>query len=555
MEKQNQMTMEQLMEKISSFDERLSYIESALRIREKQGNRSEGIDYNEDESDIDEGMTNPLSESKVFEYGLAWLGSTVLLLGMIFMMSFVTNLFGGLSSCILGFAAAMLTHVLSKYLKITFTYMAFMFSISGHLLIYYSLMKLHFFTASPVIGNMWIVLGLMVAAVGIMFYMAVNTKKELMAVFAFLLLIITGIIGDTTNFTLSLLVVGSVTSIYLFDKCSWKGLLILSLFLTYTGHTIWLIGNPLMGHPAAAVATHQYNLFFLFLYGALYSVVPLIKQKDRFTSDIYNAVIIINGLGFSLVLMLIVLTFYITNYIWIFLLLSLFCLVYSIFLNYKIPRKFDSSFYANLSFMALSIAVFGYANLPGSYVFLGWQSLVVLAVAIWFRSNLIVKMNTLLYAGILIAYLLTAKPLDTYNISFTLIAIISARILNWQKERLNLKTDMIRNVYLVITFFAMLYMLYYAVPKDYVTMSWGLAAVAYMIFSVILKNVKYRLMAILTLLVTVFYLFMFDFSRMGIGYRIIAFIFVGLTILGVSFYYTKKLKKEKEVMPENNESR
>jgi hypothetical protein len=197
--------------------------------------------------------------------------------------------------------------------------------------------------------------------------------------------------------------------------------------------------------------------------------------------------------------------------------------------------------------------VFGYANLPGSYVFLGWQSLVVLAMAIWFRSNLIVKMNTLLYTGILIAYLLTAKPLDTYNISFTLIAIISARILNWQKERLNLKTDMIRNVYLVITFFAMLYMLYYAVPKDYVTMSWGLAAVAYMIFSVILKNVKYRLMAILTLLVTVFYLFMFDFSRMGIGYRIIAFIFVGLTILGVSFYYTKKLKKDKEVISENKE--
>lgn len=553
MEKLNQISMEEMIEKLHSFDERLNRIESTLRIREKSGTLSEVIDYSEEESGNEEEMTNPLSESKVFEYGLAWLGSAVLLLGMIFLMSFVTNIFGGLSSCILGFAAAALTHVLAGYLKKTFTYMAFMFTISGHLLIYYSLMKLHFLSATPVIGNMWIVLGLMIASIGVMFYHAVKTNSELMAVFAFLLLFITGITADNTNFTLSLLVLGAFTALYLFDKYSWKGLLVMSIFLTYIGHTLWLIGNPLAGHPAAAVTTHQNNLFFLFLYGGLYSFVPFSRQGERFTSDINNAVILINGLAFSLALMLIVLTFYITNYIWIFITLSIFCLVYSIILNYKTERKFDSSFYANFSFMALSIAVFGYANLPGSFVFLGWQSLVVLAMAIWFRSNLIVKMNTLLFAGILIAYLLTAKPLDSYNISFTLIAIISARILNWKKERLDLKTDMIRNVYLVITFFAMLYTLYFAVPKDYVTMSWGLAAVAYMIFSVILKNVKYRLMAILTLLVTVFYLFMFDFSRMGIGYRIIAFIFVGLTILGVSFYYTKKLKKGKEVISDSNE--
>jgi hypothetical protein len=553
MEKQNQISLEEMMEKLNSFGDRLNRIESTLRIREKSGTLSEVINYNEDESDTEDELTNPLSESKVFEYGLAWLGSAVLLLGMIFMMSLVTNLFGGLSSCFLGLAAAALTHALAGYLKKTFSYMAFMFSVSGHLLLYYSLMKLHFFAASPVIGNMWVVLSLMIAAIGVMFYLAVKTNSELMAVFAYLLLIITAIVSDNTNFTFSILVLGAATSIYLFDKCSWKGLLVLSVFLTYIGHTLWLIGNPVMGHAAAAVTTHQNNLFFLLLYGALYSIVPLIKQRERFTSDIYNAVILINGLAFSLVLMLIVLTFYTTNYIWIFLTLSIFCLIYSIILNYKIERKFDSSFYANFSFMALSIAVFGYANLPGSYVFLGWQSLVVLAMAIWFRSNLIVKMNTLLFSGILIAYLITAKPLDSYNFSFTLIAIISARILNWKKDRLDLKTDLIRNIYLVITFFSMLYTLYFAVPKDYVTMSWGLAAVVYMIFSVILKNVKYRLMAILTLLVTVFYLFMFDFSRMGIGYRIIAFIFVGLIILGVSFYYTKKLKKDKDVIFNNNE--
>jgi hypothetical protein len=553
MDTQKQITIEEMMEKINSFDERLGRIESIVSERTKAGTLSEVADYENDGLEIEEEMTNSLSESKVFEYGLAWLGSAVLLLGMIFMMSFVTSLLGGVSSCVLGLASAALTFVLAKYLQKTFTYMAFMFTISGHLLIYYSLLKLHFFSAGPVIANMWVVLGLLILAIGIMFYLAVKSKSELMAVFAYLLLIITGMVADNTYFTLSLLVLGTVTVIYLFDKCAWKGLMIMSIFLVYMSHTLWLIGNPLMGHPAAAVLAHQNNILFLFLYGGLYSLVPLIKQRDRFASDIYSASIIINGLAFSLVLFLIVLTFYITNYIWIFLTLSVVCLVYSIFLNYKIDRKFDSSFYANFSFMALSAAVFGYANLPGSYVFLGWQSLVVLAMAIWFKSNLIVKMNTLLFTGILISYLVTAQPIVSYNISFTLIAIISARILNWKKERLDLQTDMLRNVYLVITFFAMLYTLYFAVPKEYVTMSWGLAAVVYMILSVILKNVKYRLMAILTLLVTVFYLFIFDFSHMGIGYRIIAFIFVGVTILGVSFYYTKKLKRGKESLTESSE--
>ena len=97
-----------------------------------------------------------------------------------------------------------------------------------------------------------------------------------------------------------------------------------------------------------------------------------------------------------------------------------------------------------------------------------------------------------------------------------------------------------------MVFFAMLYTLYFAVPNDYVTISWGLAAVFYMILSVIFRDTTYRWMAILTLVVTVFYLFIFDLSKMALGYRIIAFICLGLIILGVSFYYTKKLKREKE---------
>jgi hypothetical protein len=538
------MTQREMMEHICSLEERISQVEKLLQT----GNRTVRATDNPllvGADDVDTAFANPLSESKVFEHGLAWIGSAVLLLGMIFTMLLVNNLFGGVAAFVLGISSAILTFYLSTILRKSLTYMAFMFTICAHLLIYYAFMRLHFFTENPVITNVWIVVALLLGSVAFLFYKADLAKSQMMGFIAYGLLVLTALLIDQTQATLLLLAVATAIVLYLLNRHGWDTLLILSIIMVYSGHMLWLIGNPLMGHPVGAVSSPQFNLIYLFLYGAIYSVVPLLKQKGKLTAEVCNATIILNSLAFSVLLLLEVLTFYSKNYLFIFFGISILCLIYAIVLNYKIASRFDSFFYVNFGFMALSIAVYGYSDLPGSYLFLAWQSMVVLAIAIWFRSNLIVLMNTLLYTVILLAYLITSKSIDSYNISFTLIAIASARILNWKQNRLELKTASIRNFYLVITFFVMLFTLNQAVAVDYITISWGLAAVAYMIMSAILRNVKYRWLAFLTLLAAVIHLFIFDISKMGVGYRILAFIFVGITILGVSFYYTKKLKSGK----------
>ena len=538
------MTQREMMEHICSLEERISQVEKLLQT----GNRTVRATDNPllvGADDVDTAFANPLSESKVFEHGLAWIGSAVLLLGMIFTMLLVNNLFGGVAAFVLGISSAILTFYLSTILRKSLTYMAFMFTICAHLLIYYAFMRLHFFTDNPVITNVWIVVALLLGSVAFLFYKADLAKSQMMGFIAYGLLVLTALLIDQTQATLLLLAVSTAIVLYLLNRHGWDTLLILSIIMVYSGHMLWLIGNPLMGHPVGAVSSPQFNLIYLFLYGAIYSVVPFLKQKGKLTAEVCNATIILNSLAFSVLLLLEVLTFYSKNYLFIFLGISILCLIYAIVLNYKIASRFDSFFYVNFGFMALSIAVYGYSDLPGSYLFLAWQSMVVLAIAIWFRSNLIVLMNTLLYTVILLAYLITSKSIDSYNISFTLIAIASARILNWKQNRLELKTASIRNFYLIITFFVMLFTLNQAVAVDYITISWGLAAVAYMIMSAILRNVKYRWLAFLTLLAAVIHLFIFDISKMGVGYRILAFIFVGITILGVSFYYTKKLKSGK----------
>jgi hypothetical protein len=73
--------------------------------------------------------------------------------------------------------------------------------------------------------------------------------------------------------------------------------------------------------------------------------------------------------------------------------------------------------------------------------------------------------------------------------------------------RLALKTELMRNAYLARAFVIIPYGLYHAVPKNYVSLSWLSAAVFYFIMSLILKNKKYRWMAILTIFLAVIYVF------------------------------------------------
>lgn len=153
-------------------------------------------------------------------------------------------------------------------------------------------------------------------------------------------------------------------------------------------------------------------------------------------------------------------------------------------------------------------------------------------------------MNTLLFLFIIIFYMAFYPPVDKVNFAFVITAFISARIINWKKKRLTLKTDVIRNTYLIILFFTMLFALYHLVPKQYVTLSWTCAAVFYFIMSLILKNIKYRWMAIVTVLFTGFYLFFVDFSNLETGYRVLAFLFLAAISLGASLYFTKKVRKK-----------
>ena len=111
--------------------------------------------------------------------------------------------------------------------------------------------------------------------------------------------------------------------------------------------------------------------------------------------------------------------------------------------------------------------------------------------------------------------------------------------MNWQKEQLALKTEFMRNVYLASAFVVVPYGLYHGVSHTYVSLSWMCAAVIYFALSIALKNRKYRWMAILTMGLTVLHVFIVDLASLTPAYRMISFLGLGMTLLAISWIYTR----------------
>lgn len=135
---------------------------------------------------------------------------------------------------------------------------------------------------------------------------------------------------------------------------------------------------------------------------------------------------------------------------------------------------------------------------------------------------------------------------DGINFTFAIVSLISARVINWQKERLEITTELIRNIYMVSTFFLVLFALYNAIHPKYVTLSWVGAALFYFFLSIILKNKKYRWMALFTFIASALHIFLVDLARIDIIYKILAFMVLAVISIFVSIYYNKRIKKQEE---------
>ncbi len=325
----------------------------------------------------------------------------------------------------------------------------------------------------------------------------------------------------------------------------WTALLLTGIPSLYVTYFFWAIGNPLGGghfhyatEPPAAPAV---LLVIAGTFAAAYLWRPNREHEDGAT----NTGALLNCLvGYPPFLV-----HSAAAYRQSFTLLHL--TAFLIFLGVAVQfwvrerSRVSTFFYALTGYAALSMAILKAAPVPDVFVWLSGQSIVVVATAIWFRSRLIVVANFLIYAAMVLGYMFVADRETGISIGFGLVALVSARILNWQRDRLELKTELMRNAYLLSAFVVFPYALHHLVPLRFVALSWVGLAVAYYALNFAARSQKYRWMGHATLGLTAVFLLFAGSGRIEPVYRIASFLALGTVLMIVSLVFTHLQKHER----------
>jgi len=543
--KHDEISNKEILKKLNELENRVSQIEFAIN-RQKEPVAIEDTEVPEAVRQIKDITDGSLLESKIGESGLAWLGNLVLFFGIVFLVEHIQKIGFQLLAPAFGFFAVGCIFFLSHYLKKNYPRMARIFNLNAYLLVFYVILGLHFFTADPLVKNYFFSLAIVTSIPAFLLFISIRNHSTTLNGIALTLFGIAAVVSDSTHFMLSISVIIATIGVVFLYRFGWVRLMYFSIFLSYLINLIWFMNNPFMGHQLQAILIHGNGFIYLFVIGFIFSMIALVKESETITSGKIIGAIVLNGLGFSMLLLLFILTFFPGDYVLLVSSISAFCLLFAILLQLRSEWKITAALYALYGFVTLSATVHGIYDFPRAYFLLAFQSLLVVSMAIWFRSRFIIIMNTLLFLILLFFYLRMSDLTNGVNISFSITALLTARILNWQKNRLTIKTDLLRNVYLFIAFMMVLITLYHMAPARYLTLSWTAAALGYFILSLILKNVKYRYMALGTMLAATFYLFIIDLASMELVFRILAFMFLAIISIGLSIFYSKRSKRKAE---------
>ena len=524
---------------LKHLDKRIARLESHLNIGPTEDSQKFNLQPQPS-------LNNFKADSLEFRIGQYWFakgGIIFLSIGIILLLTFPYPNVPAVLPSLVGYLLVASIFILARYWSKNFSYISgFLFG-SGMVLLYFTTMRLYFFSNNPALENRTIeIILLMLVTAGQLFF-SIKRKSIYMTGIGLLLCFLTTILLGQAYLIFILLVFISAFIVFLKIKYNWDNLLVFGILFTYISHFIWAINNPIIGNKIQVINSPGINLIFILVYAVIFSAGNLINKEDKKEDYKTRTSTFLNCLGSYGIFVIISFAGFRNNFAVYNLLASLAYLSLSIAYWIRMKSKHSTFFYAILGYLALSASIVAAFPKPGFFILLCWQSLLVISTAIWFRSKFIIVSNFIIYLLIFLVYLFLAEKVSTEILSFGIVALLSARIMNWQKDRLELKTELMRNSYLIAAFFIFPYSLFHLMPDNYVSLSWIGVAIIYYLISLLLKNKKYRWMALGTLLLSIMYLFFIGITKLEPTYRIISFLVLGMVLLIVSLFYTRYKSK------------
>lgn len=524
----------QVLDILKKLDSRISSIEELLDLKpeeEKADSKTKRTDGDEDEL-----------EFKIGQNWFARVGIFVFLVGGII---FLTLKFDSSPQYLPGTAGVIISLVLlglATYWKNSLPMLSGYIMGSALIFMFVSGMRFHFFSSDPTISNPVIISLFLYCITLIVFFFGIKRNSSHIASIGLVTGYLTALLSNNPYQIFFTIFILAVFTSFLYLKFNWSGFLITSMVLAFFTHLMWFAGNPLYGLEISTKLEPIGNLLFVLAYQIAF-ILAIYKDKEReedlpvFFSASINA-----GMGFGLFLLI---TYVITSQSsQIFnLLAAAVYMTIAVLFWWRRKSKISTFFFAMTAYAALSTAIIFQFENPDFFIWLCWQSLLVVSTAVWFRSRFIIVANFIIFLMLFLSYLTISRDLSEVSLSFGIVALLSARILNWRKEKLELQTEVMRNAYLITAFLIIPYAFYQMSPADYVSFIWIGIALFYYIFSKLLMNKKYRWMSLGTYLLAVLYVIIHSIaSEINISH-VISFILLGAALVIISATYARQESK------------
>jgi len=539
----NDVTNKEILQHLQSIEARISKIEAHIDLQP-----SESEESIEEETIIPKRKpeTDEELEFRIGQYWFAKLGIFVFLVGWLIANTLHFDDLNQIIPVAVGFITGLVVISTAFFIRNKFPHISGWVLGSGFAIIYLAVIRMHFFSLSPLVTNIIPILVILYLVSVITIVTGIKWKSPYLTSLGISAALLSGLIGDYSYLIFLTIAFVSILSSDLKLKLNWDGLLNFTIIAAFFVHLLWFINNPILGNPLEVQTDVPLNLLFILIYQIIFSLAFLNDKKKEENLLPSLSVLAITSIGYGLFLLITILSTPPQGQVY-HLLASAIYLVFAV-LFFKIKQsRVSTFFYAMTGYGALSIAIILQFDKPDFFMWLCWQSFLVVSTAVWFRSKFIIVANFIIFLLIFIVFLFVSAATSWISLSFGIVALFSARILNWKKDVLELKTEHMRNAYLLTAFFIIPYSLYNMLPSGYVAFSWIIVAILYYVFSLILKNTKYRYMSLATFMLTVLYVFVLGITSEETIFKILSFLVLGAALVIISVVYTRNRNKATKV--------
>jgi predicted membrane protein DUF2339 len=531
---------DELREAIARLEHRVSRLETRLEMREVPNLDGPAV--------AAEPPPEPGGlEFRIGEVYLSQVGIVALLIGMGFLAAYLYTILPPAPASLGAYLLTGLAFLFAWLLRARSPRLIKALAAGGLLLLYFATVRLHFFGSRPLVASPGAGLVLAALAVAAQAAISIRLRSQFLGAVTLACGCATGLIADGTHLTLCALLATSALAAVLRLRQGWDQAAVFAVFVVYAAHLEWLIGNPLLDHPVKLRADGLARLGYLFGYAILFAGANLFRSR-KLAYEWSNIILsFFNAAGFYLICLLVTFTYPREEMAALNLTASLFLLGEA--LAYWLMRRsfYSASFYAMTGFFALSVAIIARFDAPPRFALLTWQAVLVILTGIWFRSRIITLGNLFIFLGVYCFYRFSEPTSPWVELNYAAVSILSVKLLGAHQGAMDYKTEVIRNAYLVTTFFVLPYGLYLAVPSPMVSVSWLGTSLLYFTLSFILRNRKFRWMGILNFLLVLGRVFLVDLSRLDLIYRIVSFLALGTVLLGVSVAYGRRSRGRRPI--------